>query len=49
MLMVPAHTLNSFKPSQGAATWETSLKCLKPLGTMLSFGSASGEVGNHSF
>jgi len=35
--------LHVYRPP-GAATLETSLKCLKHLGTMLSFGSASGEV-----
>lgn len=27
----------------GAATWEGSLECLRPRGTMVSFGNASGE------
>lgn len=37
------HTISFFWDA-GEATWETSLRCLKHLGTMLSFGSASGEV-----
>lgn len=30
--------------SVGAATWEGSLDCLRPLGMMISFGNASGPV-----
>ena len=30
--------------SIGKDTWENSLKCLQPLGSMISFGSASGPV-----
>ncbi|MFN4100413.1 MAG: quinone oxidoreductase family protein [Pararhodobacter sp.] len=30
--------------SVGASTWEGSLACLRPLGMMISFGSASGPV-----
>ncbi|MFN3642653.1 MAG: quinone oxidoreductase family protein [Gemmobacter sp.] len=30
--------------SVGAATWDGSLDCLRPLGTMISFGNASGPV-----
>jgi len=31
--------------SVGEATFETSLRCLRHLGTLVSFGAASGEVG----